>query len=103
MPTQDFIVLTLAQKNAAEALNDGNAAVAGRLCDHPLITARVGININGLASGIAAGAVVALGNRYLIPLRVANDPAWDRWDSMLSGLPWCTLDSDTCFAPPPAD
>lgn len=79
MAVQTFIIMTTAQKNAAEALNDGDAAVMPRLVDNAL-----------------AGALL---NKYVAPARILNDPAYTRWYASLSVLDRQIIDSDMIFAP----
>lgn len=79
MAVQTFIIMTQAEKGAAEAFNDENAAVMPRLVDNPL-----------------AGDLL---NKYVAPARILNDPAYTRWYDSLSALPRQILDSDMIFAP----
>ena len=80
MAVQTFIIMTTTQKNAAQALNEEDAAVMGRLVD------------NALAPTDIAG-------KWVAPARILNDPLYSRWYESLSALPRQILDSDMIFAP----
>lgn len=80
MTVQTFVIMTAADKSAAQALNDDNAAVMPRLVD------------NTLAPSDIAG-------KWVAPARILNDPAYGRWFDSLSVLPRQILDADMIFAP----
>lgn len=80
MTVQTFIIMTAADKTAAQAINDDNAAVMPRLVD------------NTLAPSDIAG-------KWVAPARILNDPAYSRWVASLSVLPRQILDADMIFAP----
>lgn len=84
MTVQAQIVMTTAQRNAAEALNDVNAELGARQIDNPLS--------NNLGHGTLVGMWVS-------PARLLNDPAYVRWVPTLGLLPIHVLDSDTLFLP----
>lgn len=85
------IITTEAQKNSAEALNDGLAAVEGRLIDNPMA--------NSLGEGVLVG-------KYHFPARLLNDPAYVRWvqpstdfPNGMGALPIRVMDSEVMFLP----
>lgn len=89
MATQAFILVDATQKAAAEALNDNDVAVYGRLIDNPLA--------NNL--GLGTLQADAPDQRFVIPARVLNDPLYERWVATLGQLDIHVMDSDTLFVP----
>lgn len=101
MASQNFAILTEAQKDAAEALNaqaDG-VSVEGRLVD----AANPGgaLNRNPLATEYEMGDPVPLtGGVYVMPWRIRNDPEYTLWHGMFDDLPMDMLEYETIFEPP---
>jgi hypothetical protein len=79
MPVIDWIVLTPAEAETAEALSDANVALGARLIDNP-------------ASGM-------LHLQYSVPLRVLHDTDYLRWHPLLEALPTARLASESLFLP----
>lgn len=86
MPVLAEIVMTTAQRNAAEALNDVVAALGSRQIDNPL------------ANNLGHGTLVGM---WIAPARLLNDPMYSRWYATLGTLPIYILDSDILFIPDP--
>lgn len=102
MPMMNFFVLTSSQVTTAQSLdNDGNAAIAPRVVDNS--SPGVGINLNDQASGVATGATVALTGMAVAPKRIVDDPAYQQYCpaliAFLLTLPFCSLETETIFAP----
>lgn len=94
----NLFVLTAAQSAQAQTYNSADATIAPRAIDAAV--PGVGLNLNDHASGILAGATVALVGRYIAPQRILNDSAYPQaMKTFLLTLPWCSLDTDTIFAP----
>lgn len=87
MTVQAWIALTPAQKTAAVALDDEDAALGPRPVD------------NSLANNLGYGALLG---QWVAPARLLNDPDYSRWVPSLGSLPIYVMDSDTLFSPPPA-
>lgn len=102
MSVINFFVLTAAQSTQAMTLDDNaNARIEPRAVDNS--SPGVGINLNDQASGFAAGATVTLTSRYVAPKRIVDDPAYQQYCpnliTFLLTLPFCSLESETIFAP----
>lgn len=101
MTTQNYIVLTAAQKATAEGMDGPPAEIEPRAIDNA--SPGVGINLNPDATGMAAGAVVTLAGNYVAPKRIVDDVAyltnWPDLVTFLLTLPFCLLENETIFAP----
>lgn len=99
----DFI-LTAAQRVTSLGLDaDLHAEVDPRAIDNA--SPGVGINLNDNATGIAAGETVTLTGKFILPKRIVDDPLYQQWCpnliTFLLTLPWCSVEPETIFAPPP--
>jgi hypothetical protein len=104
MPMENDFVLTAAQRVTALGLDaDLIAEVDPRAIDNA--SPGVGINLNDNADGIAAGETVSLTGKYILPKRIVDDPLYQancpNLITFLLTIPWCTLEPETIFAPPP--
>jgi hypothetical protein len=90
MTTQAWIVMTVAQANAAVALNGGGIGVDPRTIDNPLA-----INILGIPLNLSP-----LTGKKVVPARLLNDPDYARWVPTLGTYPIILMDSDVIFLPP---
>lgn len=104
MSMMNFFVLTAAQIATAEGLDDdSNARIVPRPVDNA--SPGVGINLNDNASGVSAGATVTLTACGVAPKRIVDDPAYQQYCpgliTFLLTLPWCSLETETIFAPLP--
>jgi hypothetical protein len=102
MAMENDFILSGAQRATALTLDaDGVAEVDPRAIDNA--TPGAGINLNDAASGIAAGAVVALSGNYVLPKKIVDDPLYvtncPALITFLLTLPWCSVEPDTIFAP----
>lgn len=86
MTVQAYIVMTPAQRDAAELLNDEDVAIGAQEITNPMA--------NNLGLGVLVG-------KWVAPARLLNDPDYSRWASSLGSLPISVLDSETLFLPPP--
>lgn len=82
MTVQAYIVMTPSERNAAELLNDEDAALGSQE-----IT-------NTLANNLGHGTLVG---QWVAPARLLNDPGYSRWVPSLGSLPIHVMDSDTLF------
>ena len=103
MPMMNMFVLTAAHRDIAVTLDDdNNTIIAPRAIDNT--SPGVGININDAATDYAPGAVVLLVGCFIAPKRIVDDPAYQQYCpaliTYLLTLPWCSLESETIFAPP---
>lgn len=106
MSMMNFFVLTPAQRTQSMALdNDANAQINPLAVDNA--SPGVGINLNNQASGVASGATVTLAGNFVAPKRIVDDPAYQQYCpnllTFLLTLPFCSLETETIFAPPPAN
>jgi hypothetical protein len=103
MAIQNYFVLTSAQRTAAMTHNTDDVAVDPRAIDGA--SPGVGLNLNDNATGYAPGASVALTGNYVTPSAVLNDPQYQQYApdlvAYLADKPWCALEDQTIFAPPP--
>lgn len=101
MGMQNFFVLTAAQKVVAESFNGENVAIAPRPVDNS--SPGVGLNLNDNATGYGAGDAVTLTGTYVAPKRIVDDPEYQTYApgmiAFLLTLPWCSLETETIFAP----
>lgn len=106
MPTMNFFVLTSAQRDIAVTLDDDeNTIIAPRAVDSA--TPGVGINLNDQAQDYTPGAAVTLAGTFAAPKRIVDDPSYQQYCpaliTYLLTLPWCSLESETIFAPQVVD
>ena len=98
---QNFFVLTSAQRTAAMAFNGEDVAINPRAVDNA--SPGVGLNLNDNASSYAPGDPVTLTGTYVAPKLIVDDPEYKTYASgmvaMLLTLPWCSLETETIFAP----
>lgn len=109
MGMQNFFVLTAAQRMTAMSYNGGEVAINPRAIDNT--SPGVGINLNDNADGYDPGDVVPLSldensdPAFVAPKRIVDDPEYLTYASgtvsFLLTLPWCTLETETIFAPDP--
>lgn len=102
MPIMNMFVLTAAQGAQAQMLDDdNNMTIEPRAIDNA--SPGVGINLNDTASEYAPGTVVTLENCFIAPKRIVDDPAYQQYCPALIAylltLPFCSLESETIFAP----
>jgi len=84
MTVQAWIIMDQQQRDAATALDDGNAMLGARLIDNPLS--------NNLGQGTLVG-------KWVAPARLLNDPDYSRWVPTLGSFPIVVMDSETLFLP----
>jgi hypothetical protein len=106
MAMLNFFVLTAAQRTTSMTLdNNQNAAISPRAVDNG--SPGTGLNLNDNAADYAPGDPVTLTGTYVAPKRIVDDPAYQQYCpdliTYLLTLPWCSLESETIFAPPPLD
>lgn len=103
MAVENSFVLTAAQRTAAMALNGPTAEIDPRAVD--TVSPGVGINLNDVATGVAAGAPVALTGMYVAPKRILDDQAYIQGApdlvAYLADKPYALLEAESIFAPPP--
>jgi hypothetical protein len=99
--TQDWFILTEAERTAAMAFNTPSVEIDPRAIDSE--NPGVAINLNPDAVNYPdGGEVVTLVGKYVAPRRIANDVTYPGdMKAYLLTLPFAPLDSDTIFAPPP--
>lgn len=101
MGMQNFFVLTEAQKATAEAFNGDDVAIVPRAVDNA--SPGVGLNLNDNAAGYGPGDAVTLTGTYVAPKRIVDDPEYQTYApgmiAFLLTLPWCSLETETIFAP----
>jgi hypothetical protein len=102
MSTQNYFVLTAAQRSSAVALNGENCAIDPRAIDSA--SPGSGINTNQDAIGFDVGDAVPLVGNYVAPVRIVNDPAYlaevPDMITFLLTLPAALLENETIFLPP---
>lgn len=103
MAVENSFILTAEQRTTAMALNGPTAEIDPRAVD--AVAPGVGINLNDLATGIAAGAPVALTGMFVAPKRIMDDPAYTQGTpdlvEYLADKPYALLEAESIFAPPP--
>lgn len=102
MAMENDFILTAAQRTTALGLDaDLIAEVDPRAIDNT--SPGTGINLNDNATGIAAGAVVTLTGKYILPKKIVDDPLYithcPALITFLLTLPWCSVEPETIFAP----
>ena len=102
MTTQNYFVLTSAQRTTAIGLNSEDAAIDPRAVDSA--SPGSGINTNQDATGFGVGDPVALVGKFVAPVRIVNDPAYlahvPDMVAFLLTLPSALLENETIFLPP---
>lgn len=88
MPTFAMIIMTTAEKEAAELLDNTEQRLGPRQVDNPLA--------NALGEGTLVG-------KWVSPARLLNDPEYVRWVPEMEGYPIRVFDSETLFLPPPPE
>lgn len=92
MTVQAWIIMTQAQRDTAEALDDVNAELGAQEIQNSLAD-----NL-GFKTVLGVSTLIGL---WVSPARLLNDPAYVRWVPSLGALPIEVMDSDTLFNPPP--
>lgn len=106
MPMENLFVFTADERAAAMGLDDeANARIIPRAVDNA--SPGVGLNLNDAASNYEPADVVTLVNKFVAPKRIVDDPAYLQYCpaliTYLLTLPWCSLETETIFLPPPQD
>ncbi|WP_421696947.1 hypothetical protein [Ancylobacter sp.] len=98
---QNFFVLTPEQRVASMEYNTPEVAIDPRVVDNT--TPGVGLNLNDNAVEYEPGAPVTLAGNYVAPKAIVDDPDYATYApgmiAYLLNLPWCTLETETIFAP----
>jgi hypothetical protein len=101
MGTIDFFVLTETESAMAMNFNGNDVAIDPRAVDN--VSPGVGVNLNDAAMGYGPGDPVALTGKYVAPKRIVDDPEYHTYAPgmivFLLTLPWCSLETETIFAP----
>jgi hypothetical protein len=102
MAMENDFILTAEQHTTALGLDaNGVAEVDPRAIDNA--SPGTGINLNDNAAGIAAGSVVSLTGKYILPKKIVDDPLYvancPALIAFLLTLPWCSVEPETIFAP----
>ena len=101
---QNFFVLTGAQRNTADGLDDDeNFIIEPRAVNND--SPGVGLNLNDNATEYEPADPVTLTGAFVAPKCIVDDPAVNLYcpnlKTFLLTLPWCSLETETIFAPPP--
>lgn len=103
MGMMNYFVLTSAQRSTAMSWNGEDVAIDPRAVDNG--SPGVGINLNDNAPDFAPADPVTLTGRFVAPKRIVDDPEYQSHApamvAFLLTLPWCTLETETIFAPLP--
>lgn len=106
MTTQNYFILTEAQRTTAMGYNQSEGGVA---IDPPAVSSAspgVGINTNPDAIGFNVSDAVTLVGNYVAPVRIVNDPEYlaevPDMVAFLLTLPTSILENETIFLPPVA-
>lgn len=101
MATQNYFILTEAERNTAIGFNQPPAPeINPRAVDNT--SPGVGINLNDNAANYGPGDPVGLTGTYVAPKRIVDDPTYGApLKAYLLTLPWALLENETIFAPPP--
>lgn len=101
MATQNYFVLTGAQRAEAMGFNKPSASIDPRAVDS--VSPGSGINTNQDAADFAVGDAVALLGQYVAPVRIVNDPEYlahvPDMVAFLLTLPSALLENETIFVP----
>ncbi len=102
MAVQNFFVLTPEERSEAISHNTSDAAVSPRPIDNS--SPGIGINLNDAAADYEAGDIVALAGCFVAPKRIVDDATYPaEMKAFLLTLPFCSLETETIFAPPDPD
>lgn len=107
MTVGNWFVLTEAQKNTADqggsGWGDGEVALGARAVDNE--TPGLGANLNDNAADYGPLDPVTLAGTWVVPKHMVDDPDYQTYApdliTYLLTLPWCMLETETIFAPPP--
>lgn len=101
MAIQNFFVLTSAQRVTSMGFNGEDVAINPRAVDNG--SPGVGINLNDNADDYDPADPVTLTGTYVAAKRIVDDPDYLTYApgmvAFLLTLPWCTLETETIFAP----
>jgi len=101
MATQNYFVLTSAQRSTCLGIVTEGLAVVPRAIDSA--TPGSGINTNQDATGFDVGDAIALTGKYVAPVRIVNDPDYianlPTMMTFLLTLPCSILENETIFLP----
>jgi len=104
MGIQNFFVLNDAQRTTAMAWNSEDVAIMPRAVDNS--TPGVGINLNDNAADYDPAEPVTLTGAFVAPKAIVDDQEYQTYApamiTFLLTLPWCSLETETIFTPPPA-
>lgn len=104
MATQNYFVLSSAQRVTAMGFNQGPGGVAVDPRAIDSLTPGSGINTNEAASGYDVGDPIALVGQFVAPVRIVNDPEYlaevPDMVAFLLTLPASILENETIFLPP---
>lgn len=105
MAIQNFFVMTSAQRTTVLGFNGEEVAINPRAVDNS--SPGVGINLNDEAADFDPAEAVTLTSMHVAPKRIVDDPEYLTYApgmvAFLLTLPWCTLEEETIFAPPPVE
>jgi len=103
MATQNYFILTAAERTAAMAFNSPDAAVDPRAIDSA--TPGSCINTNEGATNFDVGDPVSLTGKFVAPVRIVNDPDYLHYVpgmvTYLLTMPSAILENETIFLPSP--
>ena len=101
MSVMNFFVLTGAQRTTAMGFNGNGVDIDPRAIDNS--SPGVGVNLNDNAADYAPGDIVTLGACYAAPKRIIDTADYQQQApgmvAFLLTLPFCTLETETIFAP----
>lgn len=101
MGMQNFFVLTSAQRDTAMGWNGEDVAIMPRAVDNN--SPGVGLNLNDNASAYDPADPVTLTGTYVAPKCIVDDADYLTYApamiTFLLTLPWCSLETETIFAP----
>lgn len=101
MSIMNFFVLNSAQRTISMSFNDGNTNIDPRAIDNT--SPGVGLNLNDNSTDYEPGEPVTLSGCFVAPKRIVDDPAYiagvPDMITFLLTLPWCSLETETIFAP----
>lgn len=101
MGMMNFFVLTPAQRTTAMGYNVVGVAIDPRAVDNN--SPGVGLNLNDDAADYDPADPVTLAGMYVAPKRIVDDPVYlastPGMITYLLTLPWCSLETETIFAP----
>lgn len=102
MATQNYFVLTAAQRTTALGFNEPEASIDPRAIDSA--SPGSGINTNQDATGFDVGDPISLDDKFVAPVRIVNDPQYllhaAPMIAFLLTLPCSILENETIFLPP---